>query len=46
MKELETAYAAKIRDLVKKVTGADEVIVFALVRRTTHDKDPIKTDAS
>ena len=42
MKELETTYTDEVHDLVKKVTGADEVVVFAPVRRTTQDKDPSK----
>ncbi len=46
MKELETVYSDEIHDFVKQVTGADEVIVFAPVRRTTLENDPNKADAS
>lgn len=46
MKVLETTYADEVRDLAKRVTGADEVIVFAPVRRTTLDKDPNKRESA
>lgn len=38
MSELETVYSNEIHELVKAKTGADKVIVFGAVRRTTHDK--------
>lgn len=44
MKELETTYSKEIEALVKKLTGADKVVVFGPARRTTHKKDPNKTE--
>lgn len=46
MEELKTTYTDEIRKLTKNLTGADEVIVFGPARRTTHDKDPNKTDSA
>lgn len=40
MEELNTTYADEIRDFVTKLTGADKIVVFGPVRRTTHDKKP------
>lgn len=38
MSELETSYSDEIREVISNVTGADKVIVFGPVRRTTRDK--------
>ncbi|KAK5459721.1 hypothetical protein LTS15_003850 [Exophiala xenobiotica] len=46
MDQLNTTYGDEIRDLMRNLTGADEVIVFGPVRRTTHDKDPNKVDSA
>ncbi|POR33567.1 Uncharacterized protein TPAR_06262 [Tolypocladium paradoxum] len=39
--ELDSVYDIEIHDMIKHLTGADKVIVFGTVRRTTHDKPAI-----
>jgi hypothetical protein len=46
MEELETTYSAEIRDLVMKMTGADDVIAFAPVCRNTSDKKANNPDGA
>lgn len=46
MQELESTYVDEIHDLVRKITGADKVVVFGPVRRTTEDKKPNSLDTT
>lgn len=46
MAELESTYSDEIHDFVSKLTGADKVIVFGPVRRTTDDKKPDNLDTA